>query len=191
MDIQGLTRGTYNFTTRVNNVPGAVGNDQITVLNQSPTANNDAASTSENDETNIDVLSNDTDADNDTVSVTKINGETLTSSGWIALSSGAKVELQDNQLRYKPNGKFDSLNNGETATDTFEYTISDGYGGESTANVTVTITGVSGSGGSGGGEQGDDGSGGSGGGPGGSNGGTGGSGGGEESDGSGESSPAD
>jgi hypothetical protein len=172
MNIRGLTRGTYNFTTRVNNVSGAVANNQITVLNSVPQANNDSANTPENEETNIEVLANDTDLDNDTISITKINGETNLND-WITLNSGAKVKLENNRLKYKPNGAFDSLNNGETATDTFECSISDGHGGESTATVTITISGVSNSSDSGGG---------SGDGFGGSNGGSGGSDGGEEGD---------
>ncbi|MEM7579640.1 MAG: cadherin-like domain-containing protein, partial [Cyanobacteria bacterium P01_A01_bin.80] len=43
---------------------------------------------------------------------------------------------------YNPNGQFESLNQGETATDTFTYTINDGNGLTDTATVSVTINGA-------------------------------------------------
>jgi VCBS repeat-containing protein len=43
---------------------------------------------------------------------------------------------------YSPNGAFDGLKAGETATDQFQYTVSDGHGGTATATVTMTITGA-------------------------------------------------
>ena len=43
---------------------------------------------------------------------------------------------------YNPNGQFNSLAVGESAVDTFSYTITDGNGGVDTAVVIVTITGV-------------------------------------------------
>jgi len=47
----------------------------------------------------------------------------------------------DGTFSYDANGKFESLAEGETATDSFSYTISDGIGGVSTAIATVTIIG--------------------------------------------------
>ena len=41
-----------------------------------------------------------------------------------------------------PTASFDDLAAGETATDSFSYTVSDGQGGTSTASVTVTIEGT-------------------------------------------------
>jgi len=51
------------------------------------------------------------------------------------------VTNNGDSVTYDPNGQFQSLADGETATDTFSYTISDGKGGTSTATVTVTIHG--------------------------------------------------
>src|SRR5262249_45847692 len=50
----------------------------------------------------------------------------------------------DGTFTYDPNGAFDSLGAGQTATDTFTYTVDDGHGGMSTATATITITGESG-----------------------------------------------
>ncbi len=51
----------------------------------------------------------------------------------------------DGSFDYDPNGQFDSLGVGQTATDTFSYTIDDSQAqpnSTDTANVTVTISGV-------------------------------------------------
>ena len=47
----------------------------------------------------------------------------------------------DGTFDYGPDGQFESLLTGETATDTFIYTISDGEYGDN-ATVTITITGL-------------------------------------------------
>ncbi|WP_442510845.1 Ig-like domain-containing protein [Novipirellula sp. SH528] len=53
------------------------------------------------------------------------------------------VEIQsDGSILYDPNGQFNQLSAGETATDSFVYQISDGNGGFASATVVVTITGV-------------------------------------------------
>jgi len=42
---------------------------------------------------------------------------------------------------YNPNGQFAALAVGQTATDSFAYTVDDGHGGTSTATATITLTG--------------------------------------------------
>jgi VCBS repeat-containing protein len=44
---------------------------------------------------------------------------------------------------YDPNGRFDYVQPGESATDSFTYTVSDACGDNATATVTITINGVS------------------------------------------------
>ena len=48
----------------------------------------------------------------------------------------------DGSYDYDPNGAFNFLSVGDTATDSFAYTVDDGNGGTDTAAVTVTINGV-------------------------------------------------
>ena len=55
---------------------------------------------------------------------------------------GTVIDNGDGTFNYDPSGLFEALNAGDTATDSFSYTISDGDGGFSTATVTITITGV-------------------------------------------------
>ena len=102
--------------------------------NTPPIATFDTGSTNENAGITLNVLNNDTDANGDQLTITNINAsDTL----------GQVTNNGDGTLRYNPNGQFDSLNAGETATDRFFYTVSDGNGGSDTAAVTVTVNGVS------------------------------------------------
>lgn len=80
----------------------------------------------------VDVLANDTDPDGDPLAVASID------------DTGTEGVVTDNggDVTYAPNGAFDALDAGETATDTFDYVVSDGKGGTDTATVTVTVTGV-------------------------------------------------
>jgi VCBS repeat-containing protein len=88
------------------------------------------------------VLANDTDVDGDTLAVTEVNGSAIDVGSQITLASGALVTLNsDGSMDYAPNGQFESLKLGETATDTFNYTVSDGNGETDTATVTITIVG--------------------------------------------------
>jgi VCBS repeat-containing protein len=83
----------------------------------------------------INTTGNDTDIDGGTLTVTAI-GVTGTR-GAPRLVAGAGAGLY-----YQTNGAFNYLSAGETALDSFTYTISDGKGGTATSTVTVTITGV-------------------------------------------------
>jgi VCBS repeat-containing protein len=47
----------------------------------------------------------------------------------------------DGTIHYDPNGQFESLGAGQTATDTFTYKATDGYHDSNSATVTVTING--------------------------------------------------
>jgi VCBS repeat-containing protein len=48
----------------------------------------------------------------------------------------------DGSFTYDPNGQFEYLQTGNSTTDSFIYTVSDGNGGTDTATVTITINGV-------------------------------------------------
>ncbi len=79
------------------------------------------------------LLTNETDPDGDTLSIGSIDTTGTT---------GTVTDNGDGTFTYDPNGQFESLGVGESATDTWTYTVSDGNGGSSTATVTVTINGV-------------------------------------------------
>jgi VCBS repeat-containing protein len=114
----------------------------ITPSNQPPVAVADTATTNEDTAVNISVLANDSDPDTNPLTVTNVNGNTVTVGTPIALSSGALVTLNaDSTFTYNPNAKFETLGVDQTGSDRFTYTISDGIS-TSTANVNLTINGV-------------------------------------------------
>ncbi|WP_422050833.1 ExeM/NucH family extracellular endonuclease [Shimia sp.] len=79
------------------------------------------------------LLANDSDFDGDDVFISAVAATS---------ASGASVEFADDQISYNPGNLFDGLDDGETATDSFTYTIDDGKGGTAQATVTVAIQGT-------------------------------------------------
>ena len=119
----------------------------ITGANNVPVAVADAATVAEDAVLMLPakgVLANDTDVDaGTTLNVTAVNGNTASVGSAITLASGAKVTMKaDGSYTVDTNGKYNSLAAGETVTESFSYTVSDGSGGSATGKATVTITGT-------------------------------------------------
>ncbi|AFZ49127.1 beta strand repeat-containing protein [Dactylococcopsis salina] len=116
--------------------------------NEVPIANNDTASTDEETTLNVNaangVLANDTDPDEgDTLSISAVNGDAANVGTEFELASGALLTVNvDGSYIFNPNSAFENLNDGETGEDIFTYTVSDGNGGTDTAEVTITINGI-------------------------------------------------
>ena len=131
---------TDTFTYTVDDGRGGEGTATVTMtitgVNDTPTAVADAISVNEGatDGTlHAYLLSNDTDIDApDTIDITSVDDSGLT--GALVFDAGADT------LSYTASG-FESLAVGETATDIFTYTISDGNGGTDTETATITIIG--------------------------------------------------
>ncbi|MCB1506341.1 MAG: cadherin-like domain-containing protein [Hyphomicrobiaceae bacterium] len=96
--------------------------DSPPAVNTPPIANADGASVVQGSSVLIDVLSNDTDANNDALSITSV-----------AQPAHGTVAIQNGQILYTPAANY-------TGSDAFQYTISDGHGGSSSAQVSVNIT---------------------------------------------------
>ncbi|MEL6404401.1 MAG: immunoglobulin-like domain-containing protein [Chloroflexota bacterium] len=92
-------------------------------VNEAPVAVDDTATTNEDTAINIDVLGNDTDADDDTITI-------------IATSNGplsGQVAIEENgSITYTPDADFNG-------SDSFGYEIIDGNDGEDIGMVTVTV----------------------------------------------------
>jgi VCBS repeat-containing protein len=102
-------------------------------VNDKPVAGDDAADVSEDSAGDtVDVLGNDTDAENQTLTVTAV--DTTGTTGTVT-NNGTDVT-------YDPNGMFEALGAGQSDTDTFTYTVTDSQGGTRVATVTITVTGV-------------------------------------------------
>jgi len=148
-DLNSGETGTDSFSYQVSDGNGGFDTATVTLTiegsddNTAPVAQNDTATITEDvGPTNLDVLFNDSDPENDALTITSINGQPITSGGTVTLASGASVTLNaDGTLDYNQNGVFDSLDGDEATNDGFSYTIGDGEF-TSDASVTLTIEGV-------------------------------------------------
>ena len=117
--------GTDTFTYGVSDGNGGTASATVIVsvspVNDPPVAQNDSASTEEDEPVLIHVLDNDSDPDGDALSV-----ESARQPGH------GDVETDGRTVTYTPDPDF----HGE---DTFTYTVSDGHGERAEATVTVTV----------------------------------------------------
>ena len=109
---------------------------EVVLTNRGPTAVGDTSATSENSPvTTGNLLLNDTDPDHlDELSVASFSATSAMGAALTSVGNGA--------LRYDPGTQFDDLAVGQTAVDSFTYTIRDLAGSLSTAAVNVTVTGT-------------------------------------------------
>ncbi|WP_179466552.1 Ig-like domain-containing protein [Mycolicibacterium vinylchloridicum] len=121
--------GADVFTYTVSDGPKSkTGTVKITVnaVNDAPVAGDDAATLDEDTSAVIAVLSNDTDADRDPLSVVE-----ATAPGHGSISLGV-----NGAITYTPTANYNG-------SDSFDYTVSDGHGGTATATLHLTINPVS------------------------------------------------
>ncbi len=131
---------TFDYTISDGN--GGISTSTVTVTivgtNDGPVADVDFGAAVEDGPTvtltAAELLANDYDIDQgDTLSIASVSAQS---------AAGAAVSLVNGDVQYTIGDLFQELAEGETATDTFEYTIVDSAGATSTATVTMTITGT-------------------------------------------------
>jgi VCBS repeat-containing protein len=112
-----------------------------TIQDNAPVAVNDSNWTDQSTPVSGNVLANALVPKGDTLTVNAVNGSAANVGKQIALPSGALVTLNaDGSYTYNPNGAFNSLSAGQSATDSFTYTAVDARGlRTNTATVTITI----------------------------------------------------
>ena len=131
---------TESLTYTISDQVGAqsVGNVDVVItgVNDAPVAQSDTFSVSEDEEVEVDVTQNDSDVDEgDLLKVTEI----LSSPG----SVGEVTLDASGSVSHSATTGFDSLAQGETTNETFEYTIaSDELGATDQVEATVTVFGV-------------------------------------------------
>ncbi|WP_281925872.1 Ig-like domain-containing protein, partial [Flavobacterium collinsii] len=118
----------------------ATANQQITVtaVNDAPVAVNDIYTVAEEGTVTLTPLALDSDVDGDTLSITSINGTTLTGGvQTIAVTNGTVNISATGVITFTPAANFNSATPVSIA-----YVISDGNGGTATANQQITVTAV-------------------------------------------------
>ncbi|TMX36802.1 tandem-95 repeat protein [Vibrio sp. Hep-1b-8] len=125
----------------------------VTGTNDTPIARNDSNAIGENTTLNVTelngLLKNDSDIDGDKLEVIGIrtgaenatNSESGIVGSELAGSFGTLTVNADGSYKYVADNA-ESLKVGETVSETFTYTISDGQGGTDTATLTITVTGT-------------------------------------------------
>ena len=113
----------FSYTISDGNDGEASANVSVTInaVNDAPEANDDSANTEYESTVNIDVLGNDKDIENDSLTIKSVS-----------TPSHGKAEIKGNKIEYTPESGF-------SGNDSFSYTISDGNGGEDSAKVTITV----------------------------------------------------
>lgn len=112
-DLAGQLSPALSFTWRIVNLPPGAVDDAITIAEDAPAAGY----------VDINVRANDTDSDGDTLTI--VAGSVSAGHGTVSIVGG--------QIRYQPTANYHG-------TDTILYSVDDGNGGLSTAQVVVTIT---------------------------------------------------
>ncbi|NNF51076.1 MAG: tandem-95 repeat protein, partial [Gammaproteobacteria bacterium] len=123
---------TFTYTISDGNGGSDTATVTVTVNNAVPVANDDSASTNTDTAVNIDVLANDTDANNDPLTITASDSPTANGGTTVINDGGTPGDPSDDTIDYTPAAGF-------AGSDTFTYTISDGNGGSDSATVTVTV----------------------------------------------------
>ncbi|MBR1287760.1 beta strand repeat-containing protein [Bradyrhizobium ottawaense] len=104
-------------------------------LVQKPVANADAVTIGEDaGVTAINVLANDTNPAGGTLRVTSVNTQ--------GILGTVSIAADGHNIAYTPGSAFQSLRAGQSATETFTYTVTNSAGLTSTATATVTIQGA-------------------------------------------------
>ena len=135
LPVGGQTTETFFYEVSDDNNSVDQGQVDVTVkgVNDDPVAVADSVLVSEDSSIEIDVTSNDTDVDSgDKLSVLNVVNQP-TNKGQVVFQSGRVI--------YNPVDRFDDVPLGGSASESFEYTVTDGNGGYDVASVTVQIQG--------------------------------------------------
>jgi len=156
-DVTALQNGGFVVTWQDN----SAGTNSPTVKAQiynfaaSPTLMDDSQSVSDSPTQDLGIviargnaLSNDSVPQNFTLTVSgaKANADSsfssLTNTGVQVHGQYGDLNIQaDGTYAYIPNSAFDALQQGQAASDVFQYQVSDGHGNTGSANITINITG--------------------------------------------------
>ncbi|HIF9252618.1 TPA: Ig-like domain-containing protein, partial [Photobacterium damselae] len=109
----------------------------VTPVNDAPVANPETETTPEDKTIKVDFTGNDSDVDGDALTVSEINGHTVTpnTAQTIEVKHGLITITADGDMTFVPNKDF-------TGTVEIPYTVTDGQGGSATSTATITVTPV-------------------------------------------------
>ncbi|MEL7274455.1 MAG: DUF4347 domain-containing protein, partial [Pseudomonadota bacterium] len=146
------TDGVYTVMVTATDTSNATATDTFvyTVGNPAPTATDDGGTVGEDDAsvtfnaiTDDNGSGVDADPDGDSLSITQVNGNGALVGNPVAGSNGGTFTVSANgSVDFVPGDDFQNLDEGETATTSVTYQLSDGEGGFDTATIQVTVNGA-------------------------------------------------
>ena len=146
-DFNGPASVTYEITDGSETIE-TTANITVNAVNDDPTAVNDADTIGESGNSFLNLLNNDSDGDGDTLSILDVNGVTAAGEAFTVTSAGGRTGAAffvpvgaPLNFAFDTNGGFEDLARNESDTVTVSYTITDGSGGTSTAEVEITVNG--------------------------------------------------
>jgi len=131
--------GSDSFTVLVDDGHGGTASSTVTIgitpVNDNPTANPDQVTVAEDSVVTFDPRSNDSDVDGDSLSITAVNGQPISTATPVVLPEGT-ISLNGNgTLTFTPAPNYNG-------TLSLTYTVSDGHGGTADAPITIDVTPV-------------------------------------------------
>ena len=139
---------TYTITGGLSSSATATVTALVSDANEAPLAKDDGFTTGEDSGFCANVLTNtqpngaDSDPDGDPLTVVAVDSAPDQVGAWIAGSNGGRFIIKaDGTLGFDPNGDFEGLFNGQSATTSATYTVSDNAL-TGTATVTVKVNGA-------------------------------------------------
>jgi VCBS repeat-containing protein len=130
------------FTYTVSDGLGGVTTTTVSfTIDRAPTVTSDSGAAVESASGTGNVLTNDSDKDGDSITVTAVNGNTLNVGNSVAGTYGSITIAANGGYTYNASNTsaIDSAATGAHLTDTFTYTVGDGHGGATTTTVTITL----------------------------------------------------
>lgn len=113
----------------------------LIVDNQDPEPMMDLGEFCADDGLMLDVLANDSDPEDDMLTITQVDGQSITEGNSITTSQGTIVTLEGGKLVFDAEQAYAALDINESAMETISYTVSDGQGGSASADIDLTIKG--------------------------------------------------
>jgi len=148
------TNNDYELTVTATDDVGNSAQQTITVsvndVDENPTAPNDSSPSTDENSTHsvsdggaLDLLALASDPDTgDSLSVDQIDGTAFSAGSQVSLNDAASVTVNaDGSWTYDPGTAFDDLDQGDTTTDSFTYTVKDSDGDTAQGTITLTING--------------------------------------------------
>lgn len=113
----------------------------VTAVNDLPVTVADTATVGENEIASFDLVANDSDLEDDTVTLIGFSVAGVTGFDINPAAAASAFSMVDGELQFNPGTLFDGLDKGEQAMVTIEYVVEDSEGGQANGVFELTVNG--------------------------------------------------